>query len=365
MSKRLLLVGAGHAHLEVIRNLTEEKFSDVEVCLITPSAYQYYSGMFSGYTEGLYDMEDTRVDVEKLAKAAGIHFVKKMARKLLQKQKKLVCTDRSVYPFDVISFDIGSRSLPAELESSVAKTIKPNYEFINQINELRETSHPLLVGGGAAGCELAMSIQTYKRKRNIPGQVRLISADRVLSDAPGRVSRKLRSLLSKKGIQLWEQERAVDVHDEHILTDQGNRIRHTGVLWLGGAVGDPIFESSGISCDERGFAYVRNTLQFENYDFIFGAGDCVTMKEHPQLAKSGVYAVRQGPVLWENLKNYLERDDLQSYEPQNQALYILSTGQQKGFLTYGPITHHSHQAWKLKNKIDTDFMKKYKEVTGD
>ncbi|MCA0972607.1 FAD-dependent oxidoreductase [Halobacillus litoralis] len=360
MSKRLLLVGAGHAHLEVIHQLKERKLSQVDVCLINPSSYQYYSGMFSGYTEGLYEEEDTRVDLEALTKRAGIHFIKKSAGRILPKQKKVVCSDRSVYPFDVVSFDTGSRSLPP---SSIARTIKPNYQFIPQVNEIRKTTHPLIVGGGAAGCELAMSIQTYKNKHQIPGNVRVISAERILSDAPAHVSRKLRSIFSKKGIQLWEHERASEVLEDCVITDKGNRVRHTGVLWLGGAEADSLFQDSDVACDEQGFAYVRDTLQFEGYDHVFGAGDCVTMTDHPHLAKSGVYAVRQGPVLWENLQNYLKGNPLKRYNPQTNALYILSTGHKKGLLTYGPIAHHSHQAWKLKNKIDTEFIQKYKSFS--
>ncbi|MBA2176759.1 FAD-dependent oxidoreductase [Halobacillus locisalis] len=360
MLKRLLLVGAGHSHLEVIRKLKEEPFPNVEVCLLSPSTYQYYSGMFSGYTEGLYGLDDTRVNLKELTDAAGVHFVKKMVDRVLPERKKIVCKDRSVYPFDVISFDIGSRSLPHDMEDTVARTIKPNYEFVDQINHLRETHNPLLVGGGAAGSELAMSIQAYKERKQIPGQVRLVSANRLLAEAPKRVSKKLESLITKKGIQVWENERVVEIHEHHIKTEQGNRIRHTGVLWLGGAIADPIFKSSGIGHDERGFAYVKDTLQFEDYTHIFGAGDCVTMSSYPDLAKSGVYAVRQGPVLWENLKNYLSEGELKAYQPQSQALYILSTGHKKGFFTYGLVTNHSHRAWKLKNKIDTQFMNKYK-----
>ncbi|MBH0231592.1 FAD-dependent oxidoreductase [Halobacillus yeomjeoni] len=361
MSKRLLLIGAGHSHMEVMRQLKNEAVQELEVCLITPSPYQYYSGMFSGYTEGLYEKEDIRIDVKEYAQCAGIHFIQKKAWKVNPDHRKLICEDGSVYPFDVISFDIGSRSLPHEYDQSIARSIKPNYEFIHQMDELRSSTHPLIVGGGAAGTELAMSIHAYKQKHGIPGQVRVVTAERVLSDASKRTSGKLKSLIEKKGIQLWEGERVAEVEDHHIKTDKGNKIRHTGVLWLGGAISDDIFKRSRFSIEDRGFAIVRSTLQFKDYDFMFGAGDCVTMEEYPQLAKSGVYAVRQGPVLWENLNHYLKREPLKEYDPQKKALYILSTGGKKGFFIYGPLVHHSHRAWKIKNKIDREFMDKYKK----
>lgn len=360
MTRRLLLVGAGHAHLEVLRQLKEESMNDIDICLISPSDYQYYSGMFSGFTEGIYTKEETRVNIRKLAKETGVHFIKKMAKKVLPSHHKLICMDGSVYPFDVISFDIGSESLPKEFSNTVARSIKPNYNFIDHIEEIRQTSQPLIVGGGAAGTELALSIQAYKEKHRLQGQVRLVTSETILPGSPSWVSSKMKSLLLKKGIQVWENERVEEIEDHYIKTDFGNKIRHTGVLWLGGALADPIFQRSRLEVDSHGFAMVRSTLQFENYDYIFGAGDCVTMSDHPELPKSGVYAVKQGPILFENLKNYMTAQTLIDYSPQKTAMYILSTGRKKGFLIYGPLVNHSHRAWKVKNKIDREFMEKYK-----
>ncbi|MBN9656155.1 FAD-dependent oxidoreductase [Halobacillus sp. GSS1] len=360
MSKRLLLVGAGHAHLEIVSRLRNENWRQVDVCMITPSPYQYYSGMFSGFTEGLYSEEDIRVDIRQLANSANVHWIPKKAAFIKTKQKKVVCEDGSVYPFDVVSFDIGSKSLPLAFEDSAARTIKPNYEFTDEMRNLRETTKPLIVGGGAAGTELAMSIQAYKDKHKIPGQVRLITSDRILADGPKWVSVRLKNLLEKKGVRVWQNERVEEVFEEFVKTDNGNRVRHTGVLWLGGAIGDPIFEKSSLAIDERSFALIRSTLQFRDFDYMFGAGDCVTMIDYPNLPKSGVYAVRQGPVLWQNLKNHLSGLSLDSFVPQKNALYILSTGGKKGFLVYGPVSSHNKKAWQLKNKIDREFMAKYK-----
>lgn len=361
MSKRLLLVGAGHAHLEVMRQYKENRMDSVDICLITPSPYQYYSGMFSGFTEGLYSLEDTRVDIKEYAEKAGVQLIQKKAYKLHPGQRKLECHDGSVYPFDLISFDIGSQSIPPDFQDTVARSIKPNYEFTDQIEQLRSTTQPLIVGGGAAGVEIALSIQTYKQKHDIPGQVRLVTSDKVLAESSKLVSKKLKSIIEKKGIRLWENERVEQIEDHYIKTDKGNKIRHTGVLWLGGAIAHPIFKQSGVKVEKRGFALVRETLQFKDYDYIFGAGDCVTMEDHPEMAKSGVYAVRQGPILWNNLKNYINERPLETYTPQKKALYILSTGRKKGFLVYGPVVYHSHRSWKMKNKIDREFMDKYKK----
>lgn len=115
--KRLLLVGAGHAHLEVLRQWKENPLPNVQVCLISPNRYQYYSGMFSGFTEGIYEEEETRVDLRRLTIDACVHRIQKKAARIDVRHKKIICEDGSAYPFDVVSFDIGSGSLPLILQS--------------------------------------------------------------------------------------------------------------------------------------------------------------------------------------------------------------------------------------------------------
>jgi NADH dehydrogenase FAD-containing subunit len=87
-------------------------------------------------------------------------------------------------------------------------------------------------------------------------------------------------------------------------------------VWVTGAVSHPVFDPSGISTDRRGFARIRPTLQFEEHDNLFGTGDCATLIDHPGTAKAGVYAVRQGPVITDNLRAALAGEPLRAYTPQ-------------------------------------------------
>ncbi|WP_254434211.1 FAD-dependent oxidoreductase [Halobacillus sp. Marseille-Q1614] len=359
LRQRLLLVGAGHAHLEVINQYGQNPNDDVDVCLLSPSKYQYYSGMLSGYVEGLYEKEEIRINVEKMAEKAGVNFIKKRADFVNPKRKKLHCEGGAVYPFDMISFDIGSNKVPDQFQYSFTQSVKPYSHFVDQISSLREAPMPLIIGGGAAGSELALALQAYKNNHNAVGQVRLVTSTEVLSSGSKGSTKKLRSILKEAGVQLWEHEKVKELYDDYVLTHTNNRIRHSDLLWMSGPQADEIFKRSSLQVDKRGFALVQDTLQFEDYDFMFGAGDCVTMSSHPDLDKSGVYAVKQGPVLFENLLNFVKGAPLQPFKPQKQALYILSTGNKKGLFLYGKLKNHSFSAWKLKNKIDESFIRKY------
>ncbi|WP_181350214.1 NAD(P)/FAD-dependent oxidoreductase [Thalassobacillus sp. CUG 92003] len=361
MTKRVLLVGGGHAHLQVIKSYYEEREDQLQICLISSSRYQYYSGMFSGYTEGLYNLDDIRIDLKDFCEKANTNFIEKNASCVHPDQQKLICEDGSVYPFDLISFDIGSVNVPPKRHGTPAdKAIKPNHNFADQIETLREQRQPLIVGGGATGAELALSIQAWKRRNGRKGNVRLVSSEGLLPDEPKHTSAKLLKMMRKYGIEVWNGERVESVYEDHVITNNRNKIRHTEVLWLGGAIAPPLFYESGLPTDAEGFALVENTLQLKGHEHVFAAGDCATMEEYPDLSKSGVYAVKQGLVLWQNIKHAVHKETLEVYQPQKKALYILSTGYQRGFMIYGALCYHSKQAWKLKNKIDREFMNRFK-----
>ena len=77
--------------------------------------------------------------------------------------------------------------------------------------------------------------------------------------------------------------------------------------------------ASGLPVDERGFLAVRDTLQSTADAAVFGAGDIATQLNHPR-PKAGVYAVRQGPVLANNIRALLLGGDLQEHRPQQRFL---------------------------------------------
>jgi NADH dehydrogenase FAD-containing subunit len=93
---------------------------------------------------------------------------------------------------------------------------------------------------------------------------------------------------------------------------------------------------------------------------VFGAGDCVTLANYPHTPKAGVYAVRQGPVLWESLRAASRGGKPPCYRPQDGFLSILNTSDGKALLHYKGFLAHSRWAFSLKDWIDRRFMAKYK-----
>ncbi|MBM7619701.1 NADH dehydrogenase FAD-containing subunit [Bacillus tianshenii] len=354
----VILVGGGHAHIQCLKQLCEESIPDTRFVLVSSNRYQYYSGMFSGFTEGLYKEEDIRIDLDKLSLKAGVQFIEATVTELDPENKRIVLDKGEALFYSIISFDIGSGTNHGFRPSSAVRTVKPNYTFPGTIKELRDSPSPVIVGGGAAGVEISLSILARKRRLGQTGQVTLISSSRLLPGAPKGASVRLEDLCRSKGLQIFVDEEVEKIEDQIIRTSNRS-IKHSGVLLLTGPASSPLFRKSGMSCTEEGYLLVQSTLQSESHPEIFGAGDCVTLSTYPELAKNGVYAVRQGPVLLENIKRTLTKRELTTFEPQKRFLSILSTGGKEAMLLYDRFYFQGKSPWKLKNRIDRSFMKKY------
>ncbi|HSI67248.1 MAG TPA: FAD-dependent oxidoreductase [Planococcus sp. (in: firmicutes)] len=360
--KILVLVGGGHAHLHCLEQLSKEAPEDVQVLLISPSVHQYYSGMFSGFTEGVYSIDDIRIDLSRFAEKIGVAFAKDTIQAIDPVAKRLTGTSGKDYHYDIVSFDIGSQTdIPHPLRKHVS-SIKPNYRFPFQLLRLRETAHPVVVGGGASGVELAFSIQSWRKKQKLPLNTTLFSSTSLLSSQGKSLSQKIEAIARKKNLPVFTNVTVDRIDDETVEASDGKSHPQTDVLWLTGPKSAELFSRSGLSTDAGGFLLVTEALQSTQHPEIFGAGDCISIGRYPSLAKNGVYAVRQGPILWNNLKNSFSTGKLMSFTPQKRFVSILSTGGGDAFLTYGDRSLHGRVPWKIKQRIDRKFMKRYKDL---
>ncbi|MDQ0427280.1 NADH dehydrogenase FAD-containing subunit [Planomicrobium stackebrandtii] len=360
--KTLVLVGGGHAHLHCLEQLKDGLSEDWRVLLISPSPYQYYSGMFSGFTEGAYSLDDIRIDLKKLCRKVGAIFIEDSIAAVNAQNRELAGAEGQIYRYDLASFDIGSQSDVPETARNYVRSIKPNYHFPEQLMQTRESAHPVVVGGGASGVELAFSILAWRKQQGLPPNLALFSSTSLLAGQGRSASKKIEDIAARKNLTFFRDVSIQEIDEVSVTTSAGKSYPQSDVLWLTGPKSAELFSASSLPTDRDGFLLVNDTLQSVQWPEIFGAGDCITIDRYPELAKNGVYAVRQGPVLWKNLKNSLSNDKLQSFAPQKRYVSILSTGGGEAFLSYGAKHFHGAIAWKIKQRIDRKFMKRYKDL---
>lgn len=359
---KLLLVGGGHGHLYVLKQLQAVRLVNVETTLISPSRFQYYSGMFSGWIEGTYSLDEIEIDLIALTRTANVNLLEDHARHVDAESNLLFTENGHQIPFDLISFDIGSLTNGVDIPGAkeFSRLIKPNYLMPEVFEQLKTRNNIAVVGGGAAGIEMSLAMQSWRKEHQIHNPVQLVSAGPLLEREGRTISTKIEVIAKRKGVKLHLHQPVQKVLDGRLVT-LTSTIPFEELLWLAGPRPHSIFRRSGLPVDDDGYLSVRDTLQTVKYPHIFGIGDCITPSSHPKLPKVGVYAVRQAPTLWENLKKYIEGKPLFPYRPQRNILSILSTGNKQAFLMFRGASIHGHSAWRIKRQIDRSFMRQYKQ----
>ena len=359
--KRLLLAGAGHAHLEILRRQILEPL-EVELTVVSVGPLHHYSGMVPGYLQGIYREEEIAVRVPDLTARAGGRFVEGRAVAVDPRAKQVKLEDGREVPYDLVSFAVGSNTAGIDDPriSGEAQRIKPLEKAVALRDRiLREEGPVAVVGGGAAGVEIALALAAALEK----GRITILeSGEEILSGYDGRFRKRAREILAGRGIEVRTGERVVAVHSGEVEMDGGSRIPSLLTVWLTGAVSWPLFRDSGLPLDERGFLLTDDALRSVADPSVFAVGDCGTLASHPETPKAGVYAVREAPVLWKSLKAAVQGGEPPRYEPQERFLSILNTADGRALLDYKGMVSHSRWAWWLKDRIDRRFMARYQKL---
>lgn len=369
--KRLVLLGGGHAHVKVLDELARQRLPGWEVHLVTPYRRQIYSGMLPGWIAGHYPIEACAIALDRLAAVAAIGFHETAALGLDLAQQAAHCADGSDVRFDVLSVDTGPMPALQDLPGSTehAMPVRPIERFIaawpllvDRILGQCRRFDLVILGAGAAGVELAFAVQ---RRAAVEGwshlRISVVGADELpLAGAPAATRTHAARLLAQRGMAWSGGRRAARLEARHLHFEQGEPLAFDACLAATGAAAPDWPAGSGLAVDERGFIRVEPTLQSVSHPNIFAAGDVAAYAaERP---KSGVYAVRAGPVLAHNLRAFCEARELQVWKPQPRALYLISTGDRHALATWGRWSWSGRWVWRWKDRIDRQFMRRFGTV---
>jgi selenide, water dikinase len=368
--KRLVLVGGGHAHVEVLRRFGLQREPGVEITLINTSRHTVYSGMLPGLVAGHYSWRACFIDLEVLARFAWARLLRDIAVGLDPDRKLVRCADAAEVPYDLVSVDVGSVANASGVPQSGRHGIpvKPIQRFLSAwdglVHEVGERELNLVVvGAGAAGIELCLSMQ-YRLQQRVPHNrvkfgVLALSAD-ILPDHNAGVRERMGRVLHARGVAVRTGSRVVRMDDHNLVLEGGNAVPADQVIWATGPAAPRWLADSGLRTDDAGFVLVDDSLRSLSRPDVFAAGDIATIVHHPR-PKSGVYAVRQGPPLAANLRLALRGDTPRAFEPQSVALQLITTGDHNAIASWGPLCAEGRWVWRWKDRIDRRFMRRYSE----
>jgi selenide,water dikinase len=357
IEKQVVLAGAGNAHLTVLKHLAMHPLPRVAFTLVNDRSVSPYSAMVPGVIGGDYRRDEAEIDLSRLCQSAGVRLIVGTIESMDASRRCIKVPDRPSFRYDVLSVSLGSR--PWQPNNAHSGSMRPLDGVIDEIeridSDLKENPrkfHLVVVGGGASGCEVALAI--HKRLKQHSGfHLSIVqSHNRLVPQFPARASRLLLDACRNRGITVVLDESIADMSNDGLMLDSGRSVPCDSAIWATNAKPSTLMATSGFALDAHGFLLVNNRLQSLSHPEVFGTGDGVGIDALPLLAKNGVHAVRQGRVLWTNIKAFLEEKPLVSWQPQKVTLSLLNTADGNALATWGPIAFTGRWLRFLKDRID-------------
>ena len=369
----LVLLGLGHTNAHLLRMWRMAPLAGIRLTCISDFSTATYSGMLPGTLAGLYPPDRMTIDLVRLCAAAGARLLQTEVTGLDVGHRQLLCRDRPPVPFDVLSIGIGSVSKSvAEQADAAVVPIKPMQSFLERLDErLRDLhrgrrSRPIqiaVVGAGAGGVEISFCLPAHLARQwpTLPFRLAIVDGGReILPGTTARAVRLARRELQRRGVELLLECAVESIRGGKLRFADGSMRAVDLAIWATGADAPPLLSNLDLPRDEQGFLLVRPTLQTTADAPIFVVGDSGTCLEYPH-PKAGVYAVRQGPILWQNLGRMLRGEPLIEYRPQRGFLSLMATGDRRAILSYKGLAAQGRWCWKVKDFIDSRFMDKYQD----
>jgi NADH dehydrogenase FAD-containing subunit len=372
MGRKLVFIGAGHAHLTAISRLTNYLTHGSHVTVISPEGYQYYSGMGPGMFSGMFTPQEARFNMRKLTESRGGIFIEERVTFVDAEKRELTMSNGQKINYDVASFGIGSEIDVGPVDTSynhvfkakpVATLFKARCHIMKALIKADNPIRMVIIGGGATGVEVAGNAWRISQDLKAELSITLITNQNILNRFPAKVRKKALKGMKKHGIIIEENMPVKGNTDKKFLLEDGREIPYDFAIIATGTKPPDLFTQSNLPTGPDGGLLVNEYLQSVKYPELFGGGDCISFKPRP-LDRVGVFAVRENPILLENLEAALLNQPLTAFDPQLVYLLILNMGDGSGIYNKKSLTFSSSIALKLKNYIDKKFMEEF-QLSGE
>jgi NADH dehydrogenase FAD-containing subunit len=372
---RIVLAGAGHAHLNVLRQARALRAAGVEPLLVAPPVF-HYSGLATAVLSGALAPDRARLDVAAYAAGCGVPHIPGEVTGVDLGARRLSLSDGRELGYEAVSFNVGSVT-PVPEDPGVGDIageggtwpVKP----LDRLAALRRRVEDLVreggaspavvvAGGGPTGFEVAAALAGLCERKGVRPDIRLLR--RSPPDwAPPAALARLTSALQERGIVMVDGE-AVGRGDGACRLADGRALPCDLLVLATGLKAPPVVSGLGLPVSAEGRLRVGPTLQSTGDPAVFAAGDCAVIAGAPRPA-AGVFGVRAGPVLARNLAALASGRRMQGYAPQARWLSILDLGDGTGLALRGRAWSLGPGALALKRRLDLGFMARLWATSGE
>ena len=373
--KKLLLLGAGHAHVHVLASLAQHRPADLDVTVLCPYDYHSCSGMTPGFVAGHYTAEESRIALAPLIKAAGARWIQGRCVGLDAEHRTVSVAGAGIdtpplLSYDLLSINTGAAIDRARLEAEMpgasthALNVRPIEGFVHlwpQVMELaRDRAVSLaVVGAGAASIELLFAAEQAIREQGRPGArfTLITGGPEVVDEHPEGVRRRVLRQLKRRGITVL-REACTGFGEGQVHLANGASLACDVPILATGAHAPLWLQESGLGLADQGQVLVNPFQQSTSHPEVFAAGD-VAMRSDAPRPGNGVYTARVAPALADNLLATHEGQALKPHPAPARTLHLLTCGTRHAIASYGPWHLEGGWAWHWKHRIDRDLIKRY------
>ncbi|MFN7002635.1 MAG: selenide, water dikinase SelD [Roseinatronobacter sp.] len=363
-TRDLVLIGGGHTHALVLHKWAMQPLPGARLTVINPDPAAPYTGMLPGHIAGHYDRESLEIDLIRLARRAGARVILGRADGLDLTARLVHLQNRPPIAYDVASIDIGITSdlpdLPGYGEHGVSAKPLGAYarrwqDWVHQVTYRAVSPDVAIIGGGVAGVELALAM-AHRLHDHAP-RITLVDAGPLLPNIGPQARKRLIAHLAAAQVTVIENTRPQSVTAAGVVLDDGQQIAASFVLGAAGSRPQGWLRSTGLDLTE-GFITVDPFLRSLTAPEVFAVGDCAHMAHAPR-PKAGVFAVRQAPILFQNLRAALGAGRMRAYRPQRDYLKLVSLGGKTALADKWSLPLEGRWLWWLKDRIDAKFMDQF------
>lgn len=371
--RRVVLVGGGHAHVQLLERWTREPLPGARVTLLVDRTVAMYSGMVPGFVAGYYEAPELSIDLAPLARRAGVELIVAPATSLDPEGMRILLHGREPLDYDLASLNVGStvRGLDLPGVAGHALATRPIGVFVDEVRSRldaarrRRAEKPVrlvVVGAGSGGVELAFVSRARLLASGAPPPAVTVvdSGDGPLRGYPGGLIERVLRRAQAAGIAFRTGATVARVEEETLALEGGEHLESDLVVWATGAAPNRFTRAAPLPKDPRGFLLVGDGLEVVGHEGLFAVGDCAVQASAPWVPRAGVYSVREGPVLERNLRARLAGRPLESYRPQRDFLSLLNVGQGRAVGTKRGLSFEGKWVFRLKDRLDRAFVERFR-----
>lgn len=361
----LVLVGGGHAHALFLRMWGMAPMAGVRVTVINPGAAAPYTGMLPGHIAGHYTRPDIMIDLVRLARFAGARVILDRVTGIDRIAQQVILSDGRAIGYDLASLDIGISSdlpgLAGFADHAVAAKPLGGYAARWEAFVAKGLARPrvVVVGAGVGGVELALASHHRLVQAGATPQVTLLEQGPTALQGIGAGARgRLLRHLQRAGVRLVTGAQVSGIGADHVALLGAAALPSDFTLAVAGSRPQGWLAETGLDLQD-GFVVVGPTLQTSD-PLVFASGDCAHMGFAPR-PKAGVFAVRQAPVLFHNIRAALSGGPMRAYRPQRDYLKLVSTGGTGAVADKWGLPLDGGWLWRIKDRIDRKFMAMFED----